>query len=148
MGLEFPTAKILRDGGIKNKRIEQIYVIANEDAGELRVESGCPLNDQFSTMYIFDALIHNTSRSRETMLYIGGEWRLLLLGPAAAFASRVDWPRYLRRENLTPNAEWRRRLEKLDLQRLSDTLGDVLDRSQIQSIIKRRDRLLRLAEHE
>jgi len=105
----------------------------------------CPLDDQWSAMYLFDALIYNERRSLERMLYSTDIWQLVLVEHADAFGTGKNRPRYLANVTLTVNPAWRRMLEDLDEDGLEKALGEVLDKRRRRALLARRDRLL--AEH-
>jgi hypothetical protein len=126
------------------------YLPANMLDEQQRVASGqgsgawCPLQDQWNTMYLFDALVYNPGRPPTSMLYNRENWQVMLSGFDASFATRGGMPRYLEKAPLTVTGEWRRQLERLDESVLNDALGESLDSRRQAALLKRRDHLLGL----
>lgn len=114
-----------------------------------RVRSGrggsawCPLSQQWNTMYIFDALIFNSGRSPEFMLYSPKNWQLLLVQHAASFGTGKGRPAYLKNIGLDITDSWLSALDGLSDAVLQDNLGGVLDKRQLASLGKRRDLLIK-----
>ncbi len=104
--------------------------------------ASCNLNDQWAAMYLFDALIHNTGRSLDRMLYSTDIWQLVLVDHSDAFGTARRRPRHLANVPLDINPSWRRALEALDDTTLERELGDVLDKRRRGALLARRDLLL------
>jgi hypothetical protein len=112
----------------------------------LGVSAWCPLADQFSDMYLFDALIYNEARTLDRIRYSNDNLQLLLLGHDQAFSTGRGRPAYLESMPVELSAGWRQALTSLDEAGLTRALGDVLDRRQIRALLARRDHLLDIAE--
>jgi len=114
-----------------------------------RMESGrgtsgwCPLQKQWNTMYIFDALIFNTIRTPALMLYSRDNWQLILTQHEQSFKTSKARPPYLKNVELDITKSWVSALSTLGDDVLEDKLGDVLDKRQLAALGKRRDGLIR-----
>ena len=108
----------------------------------LRPDGWCPVEPQYNLMNVFDVLIYNTDRTQENALFTR-DWMLVLIDHSRAFRTRRGAPRLLYKEppQITPSLA--RSLSGLDEQQLVQALGGVLERRQINAILKRRDQLLR-----
>ena len=102
----------------------------------------CDLNDQWSTMYLFDSLIYNENRSLPRMLYGTDIWQLVLVDHEDAFGTGKRPPRHLANVPLEVNPAWRRGLEQITEQQLERDFGDVLDKRRRRALLARRDWLL------
>ena len=148
LGLEMVPVTVRRDLG-RDEGTLQFKVPGAVDE-QVRADKGygaaaqCALPDQWQAMIVFDALIHNEGRFRQTMLYSPDVWQLLLVGHVKAFTNSRGWPRHIDEKNLALNNRWREALESLSDELLVEQLGDVLDKRRINSLAKRRDELLAL----
>lgn len=105
----------------------------------------CPLDVQWETMYLYDALVHHEGRSRRNMVYDpAAGYRLLYLDNERAFANSSVFPDYLDKRRLSPGPEWRRRLEALDEPTIEQSFAELLDKRRRKALLKRRNRLLGL----
>jgi len=118
---------------------------AQRSEQQLGSSAWCPLGDQFSDMYLFDALIFNEARTLERIRYSTDNLQLLLLGHDQAFSTERTRPAYMENIPVELTAAWRDALNALNEENLSNALGDVLNRRRIRAILARRDVLLELA---
>lgn len=102
----------------------------------------CPLQRQWNSMYIFDALVYNEGRAPNNMNYSPSNWQLLLMGHSNAFGTKRDRPRYLADIELQLTGTWVEALSSLTDTELTDNLADVLDKRRLAALGKRRDLLL------
>jgi hypothetical protein len=102
----------------------------------------CPLPRQWNSMYIFDALIYNESRSANSMVYDSINWQLMSIGHANALGTKRGYPKYLAEISLEVTSTWVAALSGLTDEVLAQNLGDVLDKRRINALAKRRDALL------
>lgn len=102
----------------------------------------CPLQDQWAAMYRFDTLTFKPVRSAEQILYDRSNWQLILSGHADAFGNGRGRPPYLKEVEVTMDTAWRDALGALSDARLDEALGDILDRSSLRALKRRRDDLL------
>jgi hypothetical protein len=111
-----------------------------------RVERGlalgnwCPLNPQFQLMYAFDALIHNTGRTRDTVVLRLEIPDLKLIDHRRAFGTQRALPEVVGQLASTPALV--EALAALDEERLEAALGTWLNGAQIRALLARRDALL------
>jgi hypothetical protein len=102
----------------------------------------CPLNDQWRAMYVFDALIYNQGRGLGRMLYAQDRFQLILIEHQNSFLARKGLPKHLESAPIEVTAGWREALEALPPERLSEELGDVLDKGRLKALNSRRKFLL------
>ncbi|MEM9402641.1 MAG: metallophosphoesterase [Pseudomonadota bacterium] len=148
LGLDMVPATVERT--IDGKRGSLQFLVPRTINEGQRIASGqgggamCPLSDQWQSMYVFDALVHNEGRRREEMRYdrIRG-FQLILTGHERAFSSSRGFPSYLSSIDLQVTGEWKRRLEALDDSIIEAKFGDVLDRRRRAALAGRRDLLLK-----
>jgi len=106
------------------------------------VGAPCSLDKQMGAMYVFDALIHNPSRTPSTMLYNSEDWLLMLVDHKSSFGVETDRPAYLKEIELAIGEQWRTALLEIDDTALATNLGDVLDKRRLAALSKRRDAML------
>ena len=102
----------------------------------------CPLGRQWSSLYVFDALIHNKGRLPTTMVYSTANWHLMSMGHAAAFGTERGRPRYLQDQPLLLTSTWVDALNGLTEENVQATLGEWLTKRQVSALLNRRDQLL------
>jgi len=113
-----------------------------------RVASGkgqtaaCPLVLQHEAMLVFDALVHNASRTPSSMVYNPEDWLLMLVDNNSAFGDDKGNTTYLRQLGPHIGDEWQAVLQELDDDVLREQLGDVLDNKRLRALGKRRDALI------
>jgi hypothetical protein len=153
LGLEMVPVTVEREIGGRHGSLQFIPgSMINDEDRAARSEGGsawCPLPDQWQAMYIFDALIYNPDRHRTNMLYSMDNWQLILAEHKNAFSTNRGLPKYVAnmeaqsRTKLVIGGGWQKALQSLTDDYLTEELGDVLDKSRISAIAKRRDDLLR-----
>ena len=104
----------------------------------------CPLPVQWPSMSIFDALVANTGRSTDTLLYNLDTWEVVLTGFAESFTTSTTKPAYLKDGRIEVGNAWKTALQAMDDAKLEATFADVLDKRRIKALGKRRDYLLSL----
>jgi len=102
----------------------------------------CSLERQIGAMYVFDALIHNATRTPSSMLYSPDDWLLILVDHENSFDAERGRPTYLENIELAIGDQWRTALLELDDEALRAVLGDVLDDKRLTALAKRRDALV------
>jgi hypothetical protein len=146
LGLDMVPVTVQRTLG-RNEGTLQFLVPGSIDE-QARADQGrgtsarCPLPDQWNAMLVWDALIYNEGRFRQTMRYSPDSWQLLLVGHGRAFAASNGRPPHVRNQELALTERWRRALEALTDGVLADELGDVLDKRRLAALATRRDELL------
>ncbi|MDH3431780.1 MAG: metallophosphoesterase [Gammaproteobacteria bacterium] len=107
----------------------------------------CALRKQMGAMYVFDALIHNPTRTPSSMLYSPDDWLLILVDHENSFNAVDELPAYLQGVELAVGHQWRTALLELNDAVLHAELGDMLDERQLAALGRRRDALVRDAIH-
>jgi hypothetical protein len=125
----------------------QAITEAERAAGAPSGGAWCPLGEQIDSMYVFDSLIYNRGRTVDRIRYRLDNMQLLLLGHDASFSTASGIPPHLDSIELQITKDWDAALRSLDEEKLTETLGDVLDRRRIRAVLSRRDDILeRVAE--
>ena len=93
-------------------------------------------------MYGFDGLIKNNGRTPENMAYDLRDWNFVLTGHRASFGRGSALPAYLRQTEQVLPKGFADRLEGLTEEKLRSALGDLLNKSEINGVMKRRKLLL------
>jgi hypothetical protein len=102
----------------------------------------CPLDQQWSAMYVFDALIFNEGRTFDRMTYSADIWKLILVGHDKAFTTSKRRPRHLAEVDLAVGEGWRDALTALTDDVIEQEFADVLDKRRRNALAARRDALL------
>ncbi len=147
LGLDMipPTVRRTVDGKDGTLQLHVSHAVTEAQRAESGQGGGahCPLGDQWAAMYLFDAVIHNLGRAKDTMVYDQKSgWQLLSIGHGNGFHPKAGVPPWLSAIELTPNAEWRRQLAALSDTVIEEQFADVLDKRRIRALQKRRDLLL------
>ena len=111
------------------------------------VGAPCSLDRQMGAMYVFDALVHNSTRTPSSMLYKSDDWFLMLVDHESSFSAEKGRPAYLKDVELAIGDQWRMALLELDDEVLRAELGDVLDEDRLAALGKRRDALVKYSIH-
>lgn len=147
LGLDMVPVTVIREldgqrGALQflpEKRSNEVERAAAGDGGA----ASCPLPQQWSAMYLFDALGYSESRAPSDMLYDPSSWRLILSNNSNMFSARKGRPPYLRSAELTLTAGWVAALKHLDDATIEEHFADVLDQRRRRALSVRRDELLR-----
>jgi hypothetical protein len=149
LGLDMVPVAVARtiDGVLGTLQYWPLLAISETERREqdLGGSAWCPLGDQISDMYLFDALIFNEARTAARIRYSTEDFQLLLLGHDRTFSTQRGRPEYLAEQPVDLTPAWRDALSALDETMLTATLGDVLDRRRIRALLERRDLLLESA---
>jgi len=105
----------------------------------------CPLPEQWNSMYVFDALIHNTGRTQDRMLYDTDTWQLMLIGHDVAFQTNRSRPAYLKELPLAVGDYWQERLLALSGDVIDEIFRGTLDQRRRRALLARRNLLLQEA---
>jgi hypothetical protein len=108
----------------------------------LRPEGWCPIEPQYNLMNVFDVLLNNAGRSRDSLL-LTRDWNVVLVDHSRAFTSRQRPPALLYQQPIALPPALAARLATLDRGALERELAPWLNSRQIEAILTRRDRLLR-----
>ncbi len=150
LGLEMVPATVERKLGRRAGTLQMLVpdTINEQQRSTTALGGGaqCPLPDQWTTMYAFDALVHNEARTQRSMVYdrVQG-FKLMLTGHQRAFSTTRGFPAYLATANLAVTSEWRRRLEALTDDVIEEQFADVLDRRRRRALSGRRELMLEMA---
>jgi len=146
LGLDMVPVTVAREVNGKDGTLQFLPKNARDEAYRAAGGQGggawCPIDRQWNSMYVFDALIYNEGRVPTSMVYSPETWQLLLMGHQNAFSTRRDKPRYLEQVSLELSGAWVEALQSLTDDRLAEQLGDVLDSKRLSALGKRRDLLL------
>jgi len=108
----------------------------------LGFDSWCSMDAQFQLLYAWDALISNTGRTADNVLYRRGLWRLQVTAHGQAFPADRHLPGSMSSDAVTLAPEVRAALTLLDEATLRRELGKWLDRKRIRALLSRRDAML------
>jgi hypothetical protein len=137
-----PTIERVIDGQQGALQLEYPDAVTESERLERRVPIAgwCPLDAQFQLMYAFDALIYNTGRTRDDIVYRPELSVLKLVDHGRTFgtARRVR----LADGALTLPAALEDALASLDRQQIESALGDWIDSGQTRALLARRDSIL------
>ena len=112
-------------------------------AGGLGLKPSCPMPKQVNAMFVFDALVHNASRTPSSMLFDPDDWLLMLVDHADSFGAENRLPESLDSVDLVVGNQWRAELLELNNDVLRRELGDVLSDKRLLALSKRRDVLIK-----
>lgn len=104
----------------------------------------CPMAKQVAVMLVFDALVHNVSRTPSSMLFEQDAWFLMLVDHSDSFGVEASLPTSTPGVDLVVGDQWRTVLLSINDKVLRRELGDVLDRERMLALRHRRDLLLKL----
>lgn len=110
-----------------------------------QMPSSAEFSHQISRMKVFDNLIYNDDRNAGNFL-VDSDWNIVLIDHSRAFLSRKD---LLKGDSKLPVSFDRKLVERLKALRFEDleaSMKDLLDKGQIESILVRRDKLLKLLD--
>jgi hypothetical protein len=109
---------------------------------QLPATGWCSLGEQWQLMFMFDALIYNEDRTQQNMVYGREDWMMYLIDHSRSFRTHGGRPQDIRQVELRLSPLLARRLEALEYTDLNAALKGLLEKAQIQAIIKRRDEIL------
>jgi hypothetical protein len=109
---------------------------------KLAASGWCLLSEQWPLMFVFDALIYNEDRTKQNMTYGEDDWMMYLIDASRAFRTNRGRPQDIRKVTLKLSPMLAERLEALDAETLNAQMRGLLERSQIQALLKRRDEIL------
>jgi len=147
LGLDLVPVAVPRE--VRGKKGTLQFLPASRKTETQRVASNsggsawCSLKRQWNSMYIFDALTFNATRTQESMLYSPDNWQLFSMAYDQAFRSTKGRPPYLKNISLDLTPSWISALKNLDDEQLQCELGDVLGKRELSALKKRRDGLIR-----
>jgi hypothetical protein len=113
-----------------------------KEEGDIPAEGWCSLSEQWPLMFVFDALVYNEDRTKQNMVYGREDWMMYLIDHSRSFRTHRGRPKDIRKVELTLSPLLAERLRALDYEQLNVSMGGLLDKSQIQALLKRRDEIL------
>jgi hypothetical protein len=122
--------------------IEGLVSELDREQEKLAATGWCPLSEQWPLMFVFDALIYNEDRTKQNMTYGKDDWMMYLIDASRAFRTERGRPADIRKVELKLSPLLAERLAALDAERLNAGMRGLLERSQIQALLKRRDEIL------
>ncbi|MEJ2513633.1 MAG: metallophosphoesterase [Gammaproteobacteria bacterium] len=109
---------------------------------DIPAKGWCSLSEQWWLMYVFDALIHNSDRTLQNVVYDADSWMLYLIDHSRSFRLEGTFPPDLAGAEPKIAPALQARLAALDDETLHRELSEWLTRDQIRAVLKRRDRIL------
>jgi hypothetical protein len=109
---------------------------------KLAASGWCSLSEQWPLMFVFDALIYNEDRTKQNMTYGEDNWMMYLIDASRAFRTHRGRPADIRKVELKLSPLLASRLEALDAAAVSAQTRGLLERSQVQALMNRRDEIL------
>ena len=123
--------------------IDNLVSELDRETKSLSASGWCPLGEQWPLMFIFDALIYNDDRTKQNMTYSGDDWMMFLIDNSRAFRTDRGRPKDIRKVELKLSSMLSDHLESLTQENLGANVGRLLERSQIQALLKRRDEIVK-----
>ncbi|UCC14768.1 MAG: metallophosphoesterase [Gammaproteobacteria bacterium] len=115
----------------------------DRETKEVPASGWCSLSEQWPMMFVFDALIYNEDRTKQNMVYGEEDWMMYLIDHSRSFRTQKGRPKDIRNVELKLSPLLAGRLEKLEYTDLSQAMSGLLEKSQIQALIRRRDEILK-----
>lgn len=97
----------------------------------------CPLQEQWNAMLVFDALLGNSDRTANNILYNLDLWQLMLVDHDQAFPTSKRLPGWVNQAPFTVGQRWQEAITSLNDDLLQQDLGDVLDKKRIAALLRR-----------
>ena len=145
-----PVAVVRKVGRSETGVIEWIEDASHVDQSPHQPSGGerAALAQQKAIMNLFDALICNTDRNLGNYLVDDSDWRLYLIDHSRAFRVVSELPDGFADNLIRVPRTLYKRLEQLNESSLTALLGDLLGAAQIESLLERRDRILRKLDRD
>lgn len=103
----------------------------------------CEMRPQYQVLKVFDALVHNLDRTQENLAFQKSDWKLILIDHSRTFAARPRILDKIESEYLVVTPAMAKRLAALTEESVAAAARTYLTRSQVRSLLARRDLLLR-----
>ena len=123
--------------------IEGLVSELDRESKSLSASGWCPLGEQWPLMFVFDALIYNDDRTKQNMTYGGDDWMMFLIDNSRAFRTDRGRPKDIRKVELQVSSMLAEHLESLTSENVGASVGKMLERTQIQALLKRRDEIVK-----
>ncbi len=102
----------------------------------------CSLGEQWQLMFIFDTLVYNEDRTKQNMVYGREDWMMYLIDHSRSFRTHRGRPQDIRKVELRLSPLLAGRLEALSYEDLNVAMSGLLEKAQIQALLRRRDEIL------
>ena len=147
LGLNMVPVAVIREvhgvEGVVQHWVENgINEVERQNQG-IAIDSWCRTADEYELMNLFDALIFNWDRSLANIFHSRSDWRLFLIDHTRSFPTKRGLSDELRKLKLFMPPAFAARLVQLDKKILYESLGDLLERSQIRALLSRRNDMLK-----
>jgi hypothetical protein len=130
-----------KQNGVLQLWIDDLVNYKEMQEENIKYDGFCDYARQRQMMDVFDYLIHNADRNLSNIGFSSSDWQLWFIDHTRSFRTSTKRPELLEDANLTLTNEFRAILQALSVEDL-EILSTWLTRKQIQSILKRRDKLL------
>jgi len=117
-----------------------------------RLEAGAPFDgpcaqhEQYRLRIVFDILIYNEDRNLTNIIWSKDKLMMRFIDHTRAFRSQKNRPHQYRKVKIRLSDLLKHKLELLNTESLTEELGEYLHPKQIQSLLARRDLLLKQTE--
>jgi hypothetical protein len=115
----------------------------DRETKDLPASGWCSLSEQWPLMFVFDALIYNEDRTKQNMVYGEADWMMYLIDHSRSFRTQKGRPKDIRNVELKLSPLLASRLEKLEFTDLNQAMSGLLEKSQTQALIRRKDEILK-----
>lgn len=102
----------------------------------------CSLGEQWQLMFLFDTLVYNEDRTKQNMVYGREDWMMYLIDHSRSFRTHRGRPQDIRKVELKLSPLLAGRLEALSYEDLNQAMSGLLEKAQIQALLRRRDEIL------
>lgn len=126
--------------------IDDLISELDRDTNDVPAEGWCSLTEQWPLMFVFDALVYNEDRTKQNMVYGRDDWMMYLIDHSRSFRTSKGRPKDIRNVELVLSPLLAERLRALDYETLNAAMTGLLEKSQVQAILKRRDEILEDAQ--
>ncbi len=129
--------------GVVQYWVENSINERDREQSNINFESYCRKNEQYWLRFIFDVLIYNEDRNLTNILWTKEDFMMVFIDHSRAFRTTKRRPRQYRDVPLNLSDLFRRKLEDLNRENLTESLSPYLHPLQITAILERRDLILR-----
>ncbi|TQV71043.1 hypothetical protein FLL45_22210 [Aliikangiella marina] len=130
--------------GLVQYWVENSYTEYEANEKGWAYDGHCSYEAQMNMMRVFDLLIHNFDRNPTNILIEENQGQLVWIDHSRSFSFRRKLPREIDRSNIKLTPEVRKALTELTKDKVKKSMGDLLNRNQINALMKRRDLILNL----
>jgi len=141
-----PAAVVSTVEGKKGARQDWITNAINERdrlEDEIPFDGPCDQQEQYRLRIVFDILIYNEDRNLTNILWTKNNFMMMFIDHTRAFRSPKKRPHQYRKVGIRVSDLLKATLESLNMESLMVELGDYLHPKQIESLLGRRDLILK-----